>query len=294
MEKDKIFFGESGLTTTSANYTANLAKEAYRLLEDGLNQIRYYTTYVGLLSSDEPKELRVGDTKEQLSQLENSLRSIADLKTLIAWLREAIKAKERLIKEASDLSNEEVCKILGITMPERPKMGNIPDEDDIVATYDIKKRTRIYHLNTLCAELGSFIHVDGTLARERTKLQKILTESHKMEGSGRDAVLYTYKPTVTVKEVDDVFFKLQKKYREYQAELNSMFHEIGMAVQDAARKITLEYEEATANYNNEMSAINARIKVYKDEKIAEAQSLKITIPNNLKPIYDEVSKLGKK
>ena len=32
MQKDKIYFGENGLTSTSANHIANLAKEYYQTL----------------------------------------------------------------------------------------------------------------------------------------------------------------------------------------------------------------------------------------------------------------------
>ena len=44
MEKDKIFFGEAGLTSTSANYTANLSKELYKALETKLHKMVLYTT----------------------------------------------------------------------------------------------------------------------------------------------------------------------------------------------------------------------------------------------------------
>ena len=296
MKKDEIFFSQdgNGLTTTSANYSANIAKECYRLLEEGLSQVRFYTTEVGLVSSDTTKILREGTTKETLFQIQDSLVSIAKLKSLIAWLREAIKAKERLTKEAMNLSDETVCATLGITLPERPKMADVPTDDDIVATYNIKQRNRIYYLDTLCAEIGSYIHIDGTLSKERTALQKVLSETHKLEGTGRDAMLYTYHPSVEVDNVDTVFFSLQKQYREYQAELNSMLHEVKTAVQEAQRKANLEYEEACANYNTQMNAIHARIKAYKDEQVSKAQSLKIIIPDSLTSIYEEIQRIVKK
>lgn len=52
MKKDEIFFGEQGLTTTSANHLANKAKEAYLALEQLLSlediakaKLRYKAKY---------------------------------------------------------------------------------------------------------------------------------------------------------------------------------------------------------------------------------------------------------
>ena len=294
MEKDKIFFAESGLTTTSANYTANVAKECYRLLDNKLSKIKFYDTRVGLVSSAETKLLNKGIDTEQLNIIENSLESIAKLKSLIAWLREAIKAKDRMIKEANLLTDEDCAKALGIILPEKPVKEDSLDEDDVLATYNIKKRNRILYLNTVCAEIGSFIHIDGTLSKERIRLQEVLSEPNKLDGNGRDTLIYTYDPSVPSTAVDEVYFSLQKKYREYQAEYNSALHEIQTTVQEANRKIDLEYSQALTNYCNEIEAIQPRLKAYKDEQIHLAQSLKITIPDSLKTIYEEVSQMVKK
>ena len=46
MQKDKIYFGENGLTSTSANHIANLAKEYYQTLRNFLtNEYKTKTIY---------------------------------------------------------------------------------------------------------------------------------------------------------------------------------------------------------------------------------------------------------
>ena len=107
-------------------------------------------------------------------------------------------------------------------------------------------------------------------------------------------MLYTYEPSVSVDDVDTVFFSLQKQYREYQAELNSILHEVKTAVQEAQRKANLEYEETCANYNTQMNTIRARIKAYKDEQVSKAQALKIIIPDSLVSIYEEIQSIVKR
>ena len=43
-----------------------------------------------------------------------------------------------------------------------------------------------------------------------------------------------------------------------------------------------------------MEKLNTELKIKRDKAIADAQNLKIIIPDSLKPIYDKVKDLGKK
>lgn len=53
MDKDLIFFsaGGRGLTSTSANHVANMAKEMIRILEARLAAMVFYSTEVSLIGS---------------------------------------------------------------------------------------------------------------------------------------------------------------------------------------------------------------------------------------------------
>lgn len=293
MEKDKIFFAEDGITTTSANYIANLAKESYKKIESQLNNVVFYTTEIGLLGSRDMNTLKEGNTIQALNIMEEQLMEIAQLKSLIAWLREAIKAKENLIKEAQKLSDEEIAKALGITIPDFPTQYVRKTENDIVGSWGIKQRNRFYYLDTVCATIGTYIHPDGSFAEARESLMKVVSERYTTNGNGRDLVIYKRTPTVGVSEVDETFFALQDKYREYQAELNSMKHQIEEQLQEDDReKSALETSETQA-YQAERLAVNAKISEYKKEAVRKAQSLKIVIPDSLKDIYSSISKMGK-
>ena len=287
MEKDKIFFGESGLTTTSANYTANICKEMYRGLEQELQAIVFYTTTVKLLDSSEVNLIREGVTT--VSDVKQKLQDIAQLKSLIAWLREAIKAKERLIKEAENTSYKDY----GLEVPERPERTEYITEDDVIGMWGIKQRNRYYYLDTLCATIGQYIHPDGTFAKEREQLQKILHEPHKVSGSGRDTLLYNYTASVAPGDVEDSFMDLQQTYRGYQAELNSLKHQVQEAVQlDQATK-NGQYSLELQNWQGQMTVIDAVLKEKRHQATVAAQNLKIIIPDSLKPIYEKVQKVGK-
>lgn len=287
MEKDKIFFGETGLTTTSANYTANICKEMYRGLEQELQAIVFYTTTVKLLDSSEVNLIREGVTT--VSDVKQKLQDIAQLKSLIAWLREAIKAKERLIKEAENTSYEDY----GLEVPERPERAEYITEDDAIGMWGIKQRNRYYYLDTLCATIGQYIHPDGTFAEERKQLQKILHEPHKVSGNGRDTLLYNYTASVSTNEVEDAFMDLQQTYRGYQAELNSLKHQVQEAVQLNQATKNGQYSLELQNWQGQMAVIDATLKEKRHQATVAAQNLKIIIPDSLKPIYEKVQKIGK-
>ena len=101
---NKVFFGENGLTSTSANHVANLAKEFISTNENYLNSISFINCKLGLIGSDKDQTYSLG--VKNLDDNDITLVNIAKCKSLIAWLREAIKAKNALI---SDINNLSVC-----------------------------------------------------------------------------------------------------------------------------------------------------------------------------------------
>jgi regulator of replication initiation timing len=287
MEKDKIFFGESGLTSTSANHIANLAKELYSTAEVALDNMCFYTTTVQLIGSAEKSMLREG--MHSVKEIPETMKIVAELKSLIAWLREAIKAKERLIKEAQNGDYE----WYGMSIPERPEREEYMTKDDYIATLSIKERNRYYYLEAFCATIGEYIHPNGKFAQERESLKKILSEPNSVSGSGRDTLLYSKKPSLDVQEIEDTFMSLQNTYRSYQAELNSIKYQIEDAVnRDTARK-NIDYEEKMSDYRNIMLSLSSQLATKQKEAVDAASNLKIIIPDSLKSIYGKVASLGK-
>ena len=228
MQKDLIFFkkeGEEGvaLTSTSANHIANLAKEYIQGVETQLNNICFFNAEVALIGSvGGASIIQSGVPSEVLDNLQSMLDEVAQAKSLIAWLREGIKAKENLMKDLQTTSLEDWCKENGIVKPESPDYGHVLTETEYYTSLPIKERNRYYQLETEAAVFGKYIHPDGHLADARQELKDKLQHPHEVDGRGRDSLIYTYTPTVDVAQVDNVFFELQKKHREIQAQLNAM------------------------------------------------------------------------
>lgn len=293
MKKDHIYFSESGLTSTSANHIANLAKEYYQTLETKLDNIKFYEERISLISSSDSKLLRGGITPSTLEEIKSDLYKIAEAKSLIAWLREAIKAKDNLLREIKNTSLAKWCSSNNIDYPEIPEMEDIMTEDEYLSTLSVKERNRFFYLQTMCSVLGQYIHPNGTYSHERKSLKNKMQNPNSLSGSGRDAILYSYTPTISLSAVDELFFELQAKHRELQAELNGMLHKMQQAIDADEVAKRAEYVSQLAEYKAINEKCTAEYRKSLKEKEIEISKLKIIIPNSLTEIYEKVSALGK-
>ncbi|MDO4320858.1 MAG: hypothetical protein Q4C34_09830 [Bacteroidales bacterium] len=296
MKKDMIFFSTDGkgLTSTSANHIANLAKEMVRGIESSLDSMLLYTTSVALIGSDSEKTLTVGSTREDLDAIPHKLRTIAKANSLIAWLREAIKARERLLKEVDDYTLKQYCEDNAIEMPQPPTMSKALTDDDYYASLTVAERNRYYELETLASVIGEAIHPGGSFARAREALTSRINAPNEVNGSGRDTLIYTYTPTVEPENVEDIYFSLQKLHRETQASLNAIKYDCQKAVSASELAAKTEYVDATKAYTEKIELLRAKLSKYKSLRSREIGDYKIVIPESLGGIYDEVSHLGKK
>lgn len=296
MEKDMIFFSPEGkgLTSTSANHVANLAKEMIQEIEISLAELTLYSTTVTLVGMENANVLNQGSTAADVEEVIGKLHRVADAKSLIAWLREGIKARDRMLEQTSKLTLEEYAKLEGIKLEEQPKRGKALTEDEYLASKSMDERCRYYTVETHAAVLGMAIHPGGAFADARKALQSISQKPSKVEGIGRDTLIYKYSPTVDESVVEDVYFRLQKQYREAQSRLNAMKHECKKAVDESAIAVQTEYTKALNEWANNRKVIESKHTEYIKQRSKEIGALKIRIPESLEEIYGIVSNLGKK
>lgn len=296
MNKDMIFFSTEGkgLTSTSANHIANLAKEMAREIVTSLAGLTLYTTSVTLIGNDSVNTLNEGDTAETLDKVNARLHTIAKANALIAWLREAIKAKDRLIREVEELTADDFMKMQGIRKPEMPKRATALTEDMYYASLSIDQRNRFYSLEALASVLGKAVHPDGAIATARQQLTERIKKPKSVEGAGRDALIYTYTPTVEISKVDEVYFAVQKEFREIQASLNAMKFDCQKAVKESEIEVQTAYADAFDRYQADLTHIQNEMSTYKKKRVREIGNFKIVIPDSLTGIYEEVAHLGKK
>lgn len=293
MEQDLTFFADKGLTSTSANHVANLAKEYVQAQEQELDNVEFFNSYLTIIGSQAEQRVQRGLQSGQMEGLRIRLRNIAQANSLIAWLREAIKMRQKMLQDLMGMELADYCKLKGIDMPERPEQEAAITREEYMATMSVKDRARMLSLEAKSAAFGRHIHPDGHLSDARKRYMKIMCQEAEIDGSGRDTLLYRHEPSVELEEVEACFFALQGEYRKAQAELNGYSHQIDEAVREDEEKKKGEYNVRNADYLVETAKLEKDFALYRDNENRRILRLKITIPNDLRDIYNVVANLGK-
>ena len=280
--KQNDMLGKDGLTVTSANHLANIAKEMYESLEAKLESLKFYSRDYMLAVNGNTYRVENESEKAELETLAETLREIGLLKSLIAYLREAIKAKTELNTEASFSEYLQELVKEGREDLINPTMGDEVKFEDEFAKLTAEQKARYYALEAKCAAIGGYIHPEGGFSKARKAFFEYAKNPVKVEGKGQEAEISTYSSGFTAEEVDGVFFCLQKEYRSMQAEFNRLKAEIDEKVADANRDRLSDALEAKKLWHNSMKMERA---LY-DQTV---KALKIVIPQNLREVYERVN-----
>lgn len=282
------YFGEVGLTSTSANYICNLAKESYEKLESKLNATSFLEEYITIIGARAETRVLLA-SKDLLNTAPVMLKEIYNLKSLIAWLREAIKEKENLFKANKLFESTEYTTL----MANKPVRKDYLTEQDVIESWTVKEQEEYLSLETKCAVIGKYIHPNGPLSRAKKDLSHRISHPIVTECSGRDTIVRRYQAVTTEEEVDALFFSLQNKHRELQAQLNGIKHKIEVTLREDMQKKDEEYKLELEAYHAKLAELRESDKLTRIARDKEIEALKIIIPNDLKATYDSLAKLGK-
>lgn len=292
IETDSVFFGEKGLTSTSAQHIKDMAGHMNENLKEQLNGIRFVTEEIKLLGSQDKEVLAKGWDVAQLEQVESILDTIAQTQSLQAWLGEAIQIKNLLSQGIKNYTFKTWMIDNGLELPET-KAIQVLTEAEWLNSLDIKTRNRYLTLQTICAVYGQFIHPKMPMDKAKKYLQTRLNEPVEVTGSGRDSLVYYFTPSVEQSKVDEVYYQLQAKHRAAQAEFNKLKHEYEVALDEYRQKQIDANEEIKAQSNALMEKYLNQYQKEHLEMTVKIRGLKIQIPDHLKGIYETVNKLGK-
>lgn len=290
MEKDMIYFGEQGLTATSANFVANQAKEYCQTLKTELDNISFVDSFVSLIGSPESP---IAKGSSDISFVKRDLNVITKMYSLIAWLREAIKAKENLLKELTSVSVRDWAKDNGIDCPEAPERPQKLTKDEVIASWSIKDRNRYLALSTKVSVYGKFVHPDGSFAEARKDLKEKQTKPIEYKANGQDTLIIRHSPSVETDVIDKEFFSLQSEWRAAQAELNGYEHKIQTAIDEDTQQKNSAFVQAYSEYSTQITTVTAKHKAWQDSEQVRIANLKIVIPNDLQESYETIANLSK-
>ena len=281
------FFAENGLTATSANHLSNIAKENYMAIERQMAKLEFYRTAVSLIGDSEEAVVSCGTGPERFSQIRKWVEEVCACKSLIAYLREAIKAKDKLTRDLDDYGAEEIQELSEM----EPEKEDRLTFEQVLDTWPIKERNRYLGLETRCAVIGKFIHPDGEYSEARKHFTDRMLSPKELHENGKDTLVYSYYPNIDGQEIDALFFELQAEHRKAQAELNGMRNEISRLIDEDWRRKSDAWSVEHEKWSESMIRLKERIMREKEDRSKEIENLRIVIPDSLKPIYGKTKAL---
>lgn len=286
----KVFFAEDGkgITSTAANHAANKAKEMLKHKQSMLDNIKFLNVKVALLSGGEEKVLSTGIKSTDLMEYRNILEEIGKTNAMIAWLREAIKAKDAIFSDIRSTTLDHWCEKNGKVLPEAPKREYGKTASDVIGSWDENKRARYYALDAYTSLLGKWIHPKGAFYEAKKDMDDKVANPNKIEGSGRDAIIYNYEMSLLTSDVNIEYKQLAEILRRKEAEYNKMKAEIDKEVDEDNIRVTNEYEQKYDIYQKAYRSLNAEFAAWKSMEEMKAKNLKIRMPESVKETYDKL------
>ena len=291
-----IYFGEEGMTSTSAQHVSAMANVMVQDVKQHIMGLRLYEKSIRVIGDVECKVEEVNNTLPEISE---GVKQICKANALIAWLREAVKEREKAQQYVQDMTLDKWMELEGIekpTSPQPPMMPkiNFQDYNTILETgLTVKEYNRFVELNSALAVYGEMIHDKGLLTRQKNELARIMQNPTEVKESGRDTIITTYKVDVNIGvDLDNLYTELQSEYRKLQAEKNGIeakFSNMAMAYQtrkmEEWKAAKSQYDRDLTRVNSELVGIQTRMQEWKKQRLEELAALKIIIPNDLKALY---------
>lgn len=297
---NEIYFGAEGMTSTSAQHVSAMANVMVNDIKERLNGLRLYQKSIRVIGEQETVTEVVNNT---LPEIAEGVKTIAKANALIAWLREAVKERQAGMDDITNMNLDAWMEMMGKELPEQPKAPTSPrinfqDYQTILDTgLSVKEYNRFMELASTLAVYGEMIHEQGLLTRHKKELHRIMQNPTEVKESGRDTIITTYKIDVNVhSDLDRLYIQLQSEYRKLQAEKNGIEAKFSnLAAEYQQRKLD-EYKTASAQYNEDMKqwqmerkAMELQMAEWKKAQLDRLAALKIIIPNDLKPLFQELS-----
>ena len=291
-----IYFGEEGMTSTSAQHVSAMANVMVQDVKQHIMGLRLYEKSIRVIGDVECKVEEVNNT---LPEISDGVKQICKANALIAWLREAVKEREKAQQYVQDMTLDKWMELEGIEKPTSPQPPIMPkinfqDYNTILDTgLSVKEYNRFVELNSALAVYGEMIHDKGLLTRQKNELARIMQNPTEVKESGRDTIITTYKVDVNIGvDLDKLYTELQSEYRKLQAEKNGIeakFSNMAMAYQtrkmEEWKAAKSQYDRDLTRVNSELVGIQTRMQEWKKQRLEELAALKIIIPNDLKALY---------
>lgn len=286
-----MYFSKKGITSTHAAHIKNMCKEICQEDQIKLKNINVIDASISLIGSTSATVTSVG--VKSLGFITKSIDDITQAYSLSAWLAEAIKAKDELLKSVDNIGLVQYCKEQGIECPRTPVTNMVIGEEDIIKKMSPTERCKYLMLETRAAHIGKLIHSSGDLSDARKKALNVSENPSVTQGSGRDMCITQRTVSVDIEELNKLYFDLQNEHRKAQAELNQIKSNIKKQVDDHNLADHKRYENEFVEYQAQCKVLKQQMEQSIILKKKEISDLKILIPSELQEFYNLVDSMGK-
>lgn len=285
-DKNKVFFSDKeGITSTSAQHLCNIGREYVRSTNAQISTIHFYNEKVSdLLGNAEAVNLKKGLTTTD--NIEADLLKISKINSFIAWMQEAIRAKNEELDAVKHMILSSWAEERGLTI-NPPKEPSYVVLEDKVALLSIKDRATYYYLQAKAAAIGKAIHPGGPVHEARIEAMEIASKPNTLV----DNKVFSKEVSLPMDDIDTLYFKLQKMHRETEASFNALKGSLEqeVTIENASKSAT--YTRECMEYEAKKKTLDAQFKEWKIQETKTISKLKIVIPNDLQYIYEFLSNL---
>lgn len=246
---------EQSFTSTAANTIAEWAKLLYEKFENAQETANAVSESHRLIGSETPLPGRAGKSAEEIKQmfLEGS-ENIIDLKAMCAWMREAIKFKEKLGLAIDCYKSPALVEVKAavhnVTDEERQYVNDLRRQlqelerdpalhqaevacelvpqakkitaDTVKEDLGLKIMFDLLRAEAAASVYGKVVHKGGHLKRIKEDIMSASMNPIVLNGMGASTVAVTKTPSMTVDEVEELEMKIQGLHREQQTKFNSL------------------------------------------------------------------------
>ena len=289
MDYTSKFLDTKGLTTAEANYTANIIKE---LCERISNEIKQLTLFKGTLNF-QGKQTEYNKVYK-VENLEEKCLEEGNLYALSAWLREAIKSKEALLRQVEN-DNFDISLLNEVNYG---KATSLLTEDEVKYSLLINELAEYLAYEAKAAHIGKKVHPNGIFEQWFNMIKN--TPKVQINEINKDYIV-EFDQVVDEKDLYQVYFTLQKEYREaeqkvnyYKAKVKNLLNEKNQEINQKNRALQDKLSQDLEIQNSKNLALQAEINNLRGQKLKEVSELKIIIPNELQKTLDYVQTYSKK
>lgn len=287
------YYGPEGLSSTAAEHLSHIASDLAEAARHRLSTLSFVSESVRLLDgASEPVEVKRAVTGDEYeAMLEGDLSLIAEASGFIAWVREAVKAKERLIQKIRDTTLEEWhLAAKGEPYPgadELRKAGDelaaaTRDEQSYFAEMGVRELCRYLRLDSEAAAIGRLIHKDGSL---RKALEEALAAERNpvaVTGAGHESVVRESTLTRSSAQIQEDLVKMQMRHREVEAQVNKVKYGIRQRMEENNRRARAAAADRRKAAMERQQLLALEYQNWISEQAEAAADLRIVVPDDLK------------